>query len=685
MDIDSDHGDIDYDQGDTTSETLSCKRREEAKDSGNEILVAQAEALGVQFDYDGSVLTPEQRQALFKKYWLMHCEIFELRSPQYYEGKSQCLSVSETAWPGAIAMLKAQKLKQGYVEPEDLIARLRMLKPSGNFQLRKFSHPPMSWESPTPLEEEGFESGPRWPDWLYDQLYAVTELGKRLGAQLAAQYRQEIKDKWDVFESGVELTPLPDLHLLRDMGHSPGGTLFPWYLVKGLMTLRDHADLQGRKLYDEEYHSAMTKREETINRWKERNPDSMLADDPLSIYRTWPADLMHDLDDIDREVIRCGRIKYVALLREAETKMQTLVTFWKNCGLITGQRTPPSSWWQDPKVKVERLPKPQYLNDTLDAIKTEFGYFTDEGKKLRMIAMSRWFESMIYGDSHPTVADTPLPPSLLDELDIVWRDRDWVDQDDTEDEMISRIRRWRNSAHQQHLEEELRASPRLGSDIGPEEPVQKARSPVYSGHKTLLPDGAPGSVMTPEEKRQLPEKLSRGARPQPVRERIMPEDQVIWRDRLRPRTRIEGQTIRRERLSPRSNATTTLHKRSKETRTPTGKPNGIVKHRRTPTKTRPVATKDNTTTSATQQADLLHQSSTPYHPSERTIPGNITKAGKTKNVRCQFRHQVSAAQPHGVQKARNGKGKKTNRLTGSALTANRNEGLLPLLTPPQSK
>lgn len=86
----------------------------------------------------------------------MHCEIFELRSPQYYEGKLQWLSVSETAWPGAVAMLKAEKLKQGYVEPEDLIARLRMLKSSDNFELRKFCHPPMSWKSPTPLEAEGF-------------------------------------------------------------------------------------------------------------------------------------------------------------------------------------------------------------------------------------------------------------------------------------------------------------------------------------------------------------------------------------------------------------------------------------------------------------------------------------------------------------------------------------------------
>lgn len=267
------------------------------------------------------------------------------------------------------------------------------------------------------------------------------------------------------------------------------------------MTLRHHADTQGNKLYDEEYDSATVKREKAINRWKERNPDSMLQDDPLSIYRTWPADLVDDLDEIDREAIRCGRRKYVALLREAVEKMQALVAFWKNCGLVTGQRTPPSSWWQDPKAKVKRLPKPQYLNNGLDAIKTAFGYFTDKGEKLRMIETSRWIESMISGDSDPTAADIPLPPSLLDELDIVWRDRDWLDHDNTEDKMIARIRRWRNSKHQQRLEQGLRTSPQLGSDIGPEEPVQKARSPVRSGQKYLSPDSASGSVMAPEETR----------------------------------------------------------------------------------------------------------------------------------------------------------------------------------------
>ena len=69
------------------------------------------------------------------------------------------------------------------------------------------------------------------------------------------------------------------------------------------------------------------------------------------------------------------------------------------------------------------------------------------------------------------------------------------------------------------------------------------------------------------------------------------KDQAMWRGRLRPRTRIEGQTGWRERLRPRSNAITALRERTKATMTRTGKPNGIVKHRKSSKKQRPVTTK----------------------------------------------------------------------------------------------
>ncbi|KAF1993296.1 hypothetical protein P154DRAFT_78454 [Amniculicola lignicola CBS 123094] len=671
-----------------SSDAPSFAIREETKECSDEILVEQAEALGKQFDYDGSVLTPEQRRALFKKYWAMHLKLIGLRSPQYYGHKSQCLSVSEAAWPGAVTYLEAEKLKRGYIDPQDLIERLRKLKPSDNFELRKYRHRLMSWKSPTPLEEGGFEILPPVPEWLYDVKYALCDMEKRLGVQLTDRYRREIDGRWAAVESSVELTPLPDLHLLRDMGRSPGGTLFPWFLVKGLMALREHANENGSKLYDEEYNKAKEKREEAISRWMEKNPDSMLADDPLSIYinRTWPPDLMDELDEIDREAIRCGRRKYMALLRETEKKMQTLLAFWRDCGLVTGQRTSPSLWWHDPKAKVERLLKPQYLKERLDAIKAEFGYFTDKGKKLRMIETSCWLESIINSDSEPTAPDTPFPQSLLDELDIVWRDRDWLDQDDTEDEMIAVIRRWRKSQHQQPFDERLRTLPQLGSGIGPEEPVQKARSPVCSGQKNLLRDSSLGSVMAPEATRQLRENLSRGALRQARTKVMMAEDQAIWPGRLRPRTKTESQASWRDKLRPRSDAIGALRDRTKATKMQTGKPKGIVKRSKASKTKRPAATKGQATTSTTQNAYPSNLSITQSHFNEshpQAIPGSVAKARGTNSRRRSPRQP--SAQAQGVQKARNSNRRQTRRLMGAALTTNRKHELHRLLTPPQSE
>ena len=676
-----------YDPDDYAESPLFEGCEEAEKPSEEEILVEQAEALGKQFNYDGSMLTLEQRRALLKKMFALHLKDNGQRSPQYYADKSQCLSVAETAWPGIVGYLKADRLKRGFIEPEELIDRLGKLKPSDNFELRKFRHPRMEWKSPTPLEEEPLEIGPSWPTWLYDQLYAVSDMENQLGRKSAAQHhqqirksadqhRQEIKDRWAAVESGVELTPLPDLHLLKNMGHSPGGTLFPWYLVKGLITLREHANEIGGQSYNEEYDSAMAKREKAINRWRERNPDSILADDPISIYKTWPTDLMDELNEIDLEAIRCGRRKYVALLRVAETKMQTLVAFWMDCGLVTGQRTPPSCWWQDPKAKAKRLPKPRNLQERLDVIKTEFGHHSDIGKKVRMIETSCWLESTINGDSEPA-SDPPLPQSLLDELDIVWRNRDRLDQDDTEDEMIARFRRWRESKYQQCVDEGLRTPPQLGSDTGPEEPVQTA-SPECFGLINLVRDGTSGSVIAPEETRQLQENPSRARRQ--LRMNPTAEDRAIWPGRLRPRTKSEVQTSWRDRLRTRPDAVGALRDRTKAANTQTRKPQGIIKRRKVSKKKRPAATKGQATTFTTQKADPSHPGTQSHfnESASQAASGSVTKA-RGANLRRRSPRQISTAQPQGVQKIRNG-----NR-SSFALTTYRKQGLLRLLTPPRSE
>ena len=468
------------------------------------------------FDYDGSRLTPEQRRALFK-YWSMHLEMFGLRSPQHYGHKSQCLSVSETAWPGAASLVEAERLKRGYIEPNDLINRLHKLKPSDDFELRKYCHPYMSWVRPTPLDEEGFEVLPPPPEWLYRYLGKVTVMERKMALKSASgdhqkikdwadQHRQEMTDRWNAVQFGPDQTPLPDLHLLKDIGRSPKGTLFSWYLVKGLMTLRDQATKTGNASYRKEFHIAETTRE-AIQRWSQRNPDVILADNAISICKTWPPDLMDELGEIDREAFRCGDRKYMAILLEAEKKMQELVTFWTNCGLVTGHRTSPQCWWQDIKAMTKWLPKPEGLQKRLDAIKKDLGYSTDERDKLQFIEMSRWIESTTNSDLEPAQLDIPVPQRLLFELYTVWRESHLLDRDKTEEKMINKIRQWRMAKDRQRVEEGLCTSLQFEPNPRSDRPVQII-SPTCAERKNILKENASSLILTPGEALQLREILS---------------------------------------------------------------------------------------------------------------------------------------------------------------------------------
>ena len=113
------------------------------KKSRNEILVKEAEALGNQFDADGSMLTSEQRKVFYKHYFSLHLKDYGLRSPQYYpyfEELSEPLSVEDCMWPGAVGYEKANRLKRGYIDSKDLIDRLNKLKSFDNFELRRPSY-----------------------------------------------------------------------------------------------------------------------------------------------------------------------------------------------------------------------------------------------------------------------------------------------------------------------------------------------------------------------------------------------------------------------------------------------------------------------------------------------------------------------------------------------------------------
>ena len=125
----------------------------------------------------------------------------------------------------------------------------------------------------------------------------------------------------------IKLTPMPDIYLLTHINHSPSGTLFPRYLVKALWNLLDSTHKRGFFCCYDKEDRAKRRREETIHQWQEEHPGEILADDALSIYRTWPAELMAHLNEIDREAIREGRKLYMTDLEKTEQKMQELVAF----------------------------------------------------------------------------------------------------------------------------------------------------------------------------------------------------------------------------------------------------------------------------------------------------------------------------------------------------------------------
>ncbi|TAQ90810.1 hypothetical protein B7494_g883 [Chlorociboria aeruginascens] len=675
---------------DDASDTPFSGTREGVKESDDDLLlVEQAEALGEQFDYDGSVLTPEQRRAIFKKYWAMHLSMFGLRSPQYYGHKSRCLSVAETVWPGAVTYLEAEKLKRGYIEPEDLIERLHKLKPSDNFELRQYRFPGMKWERSPIGGEEGVSFRILTPPWQADHGYKLSLLIRsrisNTQRKIFEQAKQGGRERWAKIKSDVtrELTPTPDLPFLVDVGHSPGGTLFPRYLVRGLQALRKRADDKCYDYEDEEYDKAEVEREDATVRWRQRHPDIILADDLASIYRTWPADLMGELDAIDRAAIRCTWRRYMDLLKETEKKMQELVAFWRECGLITGQRTPPlSSLWPDPMAKVRRLEMPPYLKDRLSAIEMKFGLLTDRGKMLRLIEISRWKEAIINSETEPTAYDTPLPQSLLDELDVFWRHGcHLLFDEDIQDEMIARIKQWRKSKNGQHCEERPRTSPRFVSDVDPEEQVRNA-STVCSGHKNLFRETISDSAIVPGEMRPIRGRLSRGAqrRSQGFRMKItMADERTVWEDRLRPRrkpTEAKEQTSWLDRLRPRPDIVGVSRDRTKAAVTQTGKRRGIIKQhgKKASKKMGQAATKGHDATAITQKTDTLDLSGTQSHfhtASLQAVPACATKSTRAKDSQRRTSYQANRVQLQGIQKTRSGKRRQTRRLMGAALTTER--------------
>lgn len=401
-----------------------------------------------------------------------------LRSPSYYHDKSLCISFQDCS-PAEMGIIKAERLSWGYVDPNDLAKRLRQLKTSNNFSLRKFRPPLMTWNEP-PVPET-----PRMPElpsayWFDEKEYGILCLRKKLGEHQTNIYLNELQNCWDKV-SDIELAPVPDICLLRHINHSPSGTLFPRFLVKALWELIDPAHKRALHRFYDLYKQADRRRDEAICRWKEEHPDEMLVDDAISMYhRTWPAQLMALLDSIDQEAIREGRRLDMADLGTTGRNMEELVTFWQNCGLVTGIRTPPSPQWPDPRSKLRDLIEPQHVWKRHREIEGESGGNFNDREKRRKIHFARWKESVLNMHCDPMTSELRIsepvllrgggwgePESskqqkredvwkdwessellmtepLLQKLEVVWKG--WessIDDKYVEDDMINVLSRWR--------------------------------------------------------------------------------------------------------------------------------------------------------------------------------------------------------------------------------------------------
>ncbi|KAL9119084.1 MAG: hypothetical protein Q9187_004360, partial [Circinaria calcarea] len=655
-------------------------------------------------DAGSEKMTPNAR---FMRAFAGNLKTEGLRSPHYYHDKSQCLSFHENASPAEMGYLKARSLKRGYIEPEELISRLQELKPSDNFTLRKYRHPWMEWAK-SPVKESSYVVQPPPASWFSSQLNYINEMQSqlrcRLGKRTDKLYKKELEDAADHWEKvyDIELAPLPDLHLLKDMGRSPSGTLFPRYLVKGLHGLRELANERGDEYYAQEYEKAKVKRSDAIRRWQNKNPDAILADDPLSIYRTWPSDLMDELDALDRDAIRCGNRHYMADLLETEKKMQKLVDFWRDCGLVNGERTPPSPQWPDPKAKLRGKYWPDYLSQRVQALTVEFQQsrnskefqFSRNSKeycKREFIEITRWKEAILNADVEPSASDTPFPQFLMNELDIVWQDYDFLRPEETEDEMIMRMARWRKSKHDKSSTEVSRTASQPNPDANSGETVEKTQSTDLAIKESLLPNGEGNMswIGRPSHSDSTDSESIDSISCQESTTSITDQSSATTADvvdgkacsvipRLNPVSKsgnqlcIHGEPSEMSQLQSREASTEvetatpksiwsgrlrSKRKTPETTRSPGQRPQGIVKRseKKPPKKRQRRATKDSTTRLSEQKPLSPSISGSLHHingPAPEATPAGVKETKKTKRPQLRHPDPSKLAPLQGVRKAR---------------------------------
>lgn len=308
-------------------------------------------------------MSPGESHALFMKTFAWILKDQGLWSPQYYEDKSQCVSFADIR-PAEKGIIKAHRLKAGFIEPADLIKRLQQLKPSENFELREYKHPGISWVKPPLYHEDKYppditEESPLWVFEMYCRLFHL------LGNRRCKPFFAWLDEHWKKIELSLNRTPLPDLRLLKNHGSSPNGTIYPRYLIQGLHSLRESVEDKVKCIYEKKVTKAAEKRKATVLDWEERHPDIKLNHDLTCMYRTWPSNLMDKLDEIDRQTAWSQRRIHIDRLVKAEKQMQELVNFWKDCKLINGQRTPlspPIQWPDSIPIRHKSAANPEKTN-----------------------------------------------------------------------------------------------------------------------------------------------------------------------------------------------------------------------------------------------------------------------------------------------------------------------------------
>ncbi|KAL8996361.1 MAG: hypothetical protein Q9188_006582 [Gyalolechia gomerana] len=503
------------------------------------------------------------------------------------------------------------------------------------------------------------------------------ELGEEVdynGSRLTQEQRQALLESYLVY-ARRDITGLVRYVLRYRKAPGPvypGGTIFPWYLVKGLVRLRESANDKGNEAHENEYDSAAVKREGVINRWHKEHPDMVLADDVPSRYRTWPGELMQELDQIDRSAIRRGRQRYIGLLKEAEQKIHTLVAFYRNCGLIDGHGSPPPSYWQIPKIRLKRSTKPQYFQDKLDAINKKHGYVGDISWKLRTIETSRWLEATINGKSEPTGSNSPLPLPLWEKLETAWEERFHSDIDDSEDEMIAIFRQWRETMHARIIEKTDTSTSLLSSIMGLDLPIQRERGLEAPELRKEPQDSVLGTKFAP---------MTKDLRRQPSRrsERLGRTDQAVWSGRLRPRLEHQGYPTKNARP---------LHTRKAATESLLPKPTSITKYRKAPRAQQlPVARRPDATYTP-EKLDLpipYDEQPTQQDSPPQTSPDSASVTeGRIIRSRCSSSRNVKAPMT-GVRDSRISKRSQSRKITTiSSLTTKPKPGFRHLPTPSPS-